>query len=198
MDLDIDRKDICATLTTIADNKAPGMDRFTDCVFKQSWSVVGDDVHRAILDFFTNGKMLTRTLIQSGQCVFMGSRQVHDEARLQGTRGHHEKVPWEKMVWNGDLFPRHQVIHWSALKNKWSTVSRLAKTLHVVELTLPGLDSKLWITRVTKGVLIEAGVVAEGCSFRWMGSLPMSWVWCVFRDGRGCGGIPWTSALPHR
>ncbi|GAB2266922.1 hypothetical protein Dimus_037924 [Dionaea muscipula] len=29
------------------------------------------------------------------------------------------------MVWNGDLFPRHQAILWLTLKNKWRTKSRL-------------------------------------------------------------------------
>ncbi|KAL2224581.1 UNVERIFIED_CONTAM: Retrovirus-related Pol polyprotein from type-2 retrotransposable element R2DM [Sesamum indicum] len=42
----------------INDNKAPGPDGYSSCFFKKAWNVVGDQVCRAVLDFFRNGRML--------------------------------------------------------------------------------------------------------------------------------------------
>ncbi|KAL2243069.1 UNVERIFIED_CONTAM: hypothetical protein Sindi_0424900 [Sesamum indicum] len=42
----------------INDNKAPGPDGYSSCFFKKTWNVVGDQVCRAVLDFFRNGRML--------------------------------------------------------------------------------------------------------------------------------------------
>nr|GFD47356.1 RNA-directed DNA polymerase, eukaryota, reverse transcriptase zinc-binding domain protein [Tanacetum cinerariifolium] len=39
-------------------NKAPGPDGFSSQFFKDSWNVVGDDVCKAIRDFFLNWKLL--------------------------------------------------------------------------------------------------------------------------------------------
>ncbi|KAL2250196.1 UNVERIFIED_CONTAM: hypothetical protein Sindi_2493300 [Sesamum indicum] len=42
----------------IDDNKAPGPDGYSSSFFKRAWNVVGDQVCRAVLDFFRNGRML--------------------------------------------------------------------------------------------------------------------------------------------
>ncbi|KAL2235300.1 UNVERIFIED_CONTAM: hypothetical protein Sindi_1262200 [Sesamum indicum] len=42
----------------INDNKAPGPDGYSSCFFKKAWNLVGDQVCRAVLDFFRNGRML--------------------------------------------------------------------------------------------------------------------------------------------
>ncbi|XP_011101679.1 uncharacterized protein LOC105179730 [Sesamum indicum] len=42
----------------ISDNKAPGPDGYSSCFFKKAWDIVGDQVCRAVLDFFRSGRML--------------------------------------------------------------------------------------------------------------------------------------------
>ncbi|GJU71005.1 protein LAZ1 [Tanacetum coccineum] len=42
----------------IEDDKAPGPDGFTFVFFKKGWDVVGQDIYRAVRDFFDNGKLL--------------------------------------------------------------------------------------------------------------------------------------------
>ncbi|XP_011079174.1 uncharacterized protein LOC105162752 [Sesamum indicum] len=42
----------------INDNKAPGPDGYSSYFFKKAWNVVGNQVCRAVLDFFQNGRML--------------------------------------------------------------------------------------------------------------------------------------------
>ena len=43
---------------SIGENKAPGPDGYTSAFFKKSWDVVGDEVTKAVLDFFSNGQIL--------------------------------------------------------------------------------------------------------------------------------------------
>ncbi|KAL2252021.1 UNVERIFIED_CONTAM: hypothetical protein Sindi_2324400, partial [Sesamum indicum] len=42
----------------IADDKAPGPDGYSSRFFKAAWPVVGEEVTRAVLDFFSTGKLL--------------------------------------------------------------------------------------------------------------------------------------------
>ncbi|KAL0386370.1 UNVERIFIED_CONTAM: hypothetical protein Slati_4605000 [Sesamum latifolium] len=42
----------------ISDNKAPVPDGYSSCFFKKVWNVVGDQVCRAVMDFFRSGRML--------------------------------------------------------------------------------------------------------------------------------------------
>ncbi|XP_011081385.1 uncharacterized protein LOC105164430 [Sesamum indicum] len=59
--------DLCRAVTSldvkdaifhISDNKAPGPHGYSSCFFKKAWNIVGDQVCRAILDFFKSGQML--------------------------------------------------------------------------------------------------------------------------------------------
>nr|GEX00064.1 hypothetical protein [Tanacetum cinerariifolium] len=54
----ISNEEIKLALFDIDGNKAPGPDGFSSQFFKDSWSVVGDDVCKAVRDFFSNGKLL--------------------------------------------------------------------------------------------------------------------------------------------
>ena len=51
-------EEIKAAIFDIEDNKAPGPDGFTSKFFKASWNIIGDDVCRAVKEFFTSGKLL--------------------------------------------------------------------------------------------------------------------------------------------
>ncbi|XP_074299186.1 uncharacterized protein LOC141630235 [Silene latifolia] len=54
----VTKKEIKEAFFSIPNHKAPGPDGFSSAFFKDSWSVVGDEVCDAILDFFQSGKML--------------------------------------------------------------------------------------------------------------------------------------------
>ncbi|KAL2248467.1 UNVERIFIED_CONTAM: hypothetical protein Sindi_2699000 [Sesamum indicum] len=59
--------ELCRTVTPlevkdaifhISDNKAPDPDGYSSCFFKKAWNIVGDQVCKAVLDFFRCGRML--------------------------------------------------------------------------------------------------------------------------------------------
>ncbi|GKG23732.1 hypothetical protein Tco_0391768, partial [Tanacetum coccineum] len=47
-----------AAMFSIGDDKAPGLDGYTSAFFKKGWDIVGNDVCRAVSDFFNNGQIL--------------------------------------------------------------------------------------------------------------------------------------------
>ena len=51
-------EDVKLAIFDIAEDKAPGPDGFSSGFFKAAWPVVGTEVTRAVLDFFTTGKLL--------------------------------------------------------------------------------------------------------------------------------------------
>ncbi|GJV03616.1 hypothetical protein Tco_1337185 [Tanacetum coccineum] len=51
-------KEIKAAMFCIGDDKAPGLDGYTSAFFKKGWDIVGNDVCRAVSDFFNNGQIL--------------------------------------------------------------------------------------------------------------------------------------------
>ncbi|GKC81533.1 hypothetical protein Tco_1137250 [Tanacetum coccineum] len=54
----VTNEEIKAVMFSIGDDRAPGPDRFSSAFFKKSWDIVGNDICRAIRDFFVNGKLL--------------------------------------------------------------------------------------------------------------------------------------------
>ncbi|XP_021979830.1 uncharacterized protein LOC110875946 [Helianthus annuus] len=54
----VTREEVKSAMFSIGENKAPGPDGYTSAFFKNSWDIVGDEVTKAVLDFFDNGKML--------------------------------------------------------------------------------------------------------------------------------------------
>ncbi|KAL2906483.1 hypothetical protein RDABS01_005193 [Bienertia sinuspersici] len=51
-------KEIRQAIFSIPSDKAPGLDGYNSWFFKEAWSVVGQDVIRAIREFFSSGKLL--------------------------------------------------------------------------------------------------------------------------------------------
>ncbi|XP_022030684.1 uncharacterized protein LOC110931606 [Helianthus annuus] len=54
----VTREEVKSAMFSIGENKAPGPDGYTSAFFKNSWEIVGDEVTKAILEFFNNGKLL--------------------------------------------------------------------------------------------------------------------------------------------
>nr|GEV46804.1 RNA-directed DNA polymerase, eukaryota, reverse transcriptase zinc-binding domain protein [Tanacetum cinerariifolium] len=55
---EVSNKEIKEAIFDIDDNKAPGPNGFTAKFFKKSWNVIGDDVCKAVNEFFSKGKLL--------------------------------------------------------------------------------------------------------------------------------------------
>ncbi|KAL2246930.1 UNVERIFIED_CONTAM: hypothetical protein Sindi_2545300 [Sesamum indicum] len=56
--LPLSADDVKQAMFDIADDKAPGPDGYSSRFFKAAWPVVGEEVTRAVLDFFSTGKLL--------------------------------------------------------------------------------------------------------------------------------------------
>ena len=54
----VTHEEIKNALFSIDDSKAPGPDGFSSLFFKRAWSIVGNEVCDAVVDFFTNGCIL--------------------------------------------------------------------------------------------------------------------------------------------
>nr|XP_009778828.1 PREDICTED: uncharacterized protein LOC104228121 [Nicotiana sylvestris] len=54
----ITREDVVKAVKELPNDKAPGIDGFTAEYFKEYWSTIGDEVRKAVLEFFSNGKLL--------------------------------------------------------------------------------------------------------------------------------------------
>ncbi|XVE56937.1 hypothetical protein DITRI_Ditri04bG0050900 [Diplodiscus trichospermus] len=58
MSLPISAEEVKQTLFSINGDKSPGPDGYTACFFKKAWSVVGDDIVKAVLHFFHASKLI--------------------------------------------------------------------------------------------------------------------------------------------
>ncbi|GKE24059.1 hypothetical protein Tco_1435571, partial [Tanacetum coccineum] len=55
---DVSDDEIKSAMFPIENNKAPGPDGYSSYFFKKAWSIMGNDVCKAVREFFVNGKML--------------------------------------------------------------------------------------------------------------------------------------------
>ncbi|XP_056698010.1 uncharacterized protein [Spinacia oleracea] len=58
-------EEIKSALWSIPDHKAPGMDGYNNHFFKSAWHIIKNDLHNAINDFFTTGKILKEINVTS-------------------------------------------------------------------------------------------------------------------------------------
>ncbi|KAK4381007.1 hypothetical protein Sango_3009400 [Sesamum angolense] len=54
----VQRSEIKEALFDINEDSAPGLDGFSSGFFKATWAVTGEDVCRAVMEFFNNGRLL--------------------------------------------------------------------------------------------------------------------------------------------
>ncbi|GJS81519.1 hypothetical protein Tco_0748060 [Tanacetum coccineum] len=54
----ISDREVKEALFSMGDDKSPGLDGYTAAFFKEAWDIMGDEVTKAIHEFFTNGKLL--------------------------------------------------------------------------------------------------------------------------------------------
>ncbi|XP_071739508.1 uncharacterized protein [Rutidosis leptorrhynchoides] len=56
----ITEEEVKATIFDIGEDKSPGTDGYSSAFFKKAWDIVGQDVCKAVMDFFRNGQLLTK------------------------------------------------------------------------------------------------------------------------------------------
>lgn len=61
---EVTRKEISEALSMIRDHYAPGNDELSSYFFKVAWNFVGDDIIRAVENFFPSGRMLREVITQ--------------------------------------------------------------------------------------------------------------------------------------
>lgn len=54
----ITKEEIKDAMYNIGENKASGPNGYTSTFFKSSWHIIGDDVVKAVQEFFLKGKLL--------------------------------------------------------------------------------------------------------------------------------------------
>ena len=57
LEKDFNAEEVRTALFQMAPSKAPGIDGFTACFFQRHWSILGDDVTAAVLDFLNGGEL---------------------------------------------------------------------------------------------------------------------------------------------
>ncbi|KAL2248040.1 UNVERIFIED_CONTAM: hypothetical protein Sindi_2656300, partial [Sesamum indicum] len=84
--LPLSADDVKQAVFDIADDKAPGPDGYSSRFFKAAWPVVGEEVTRAVLDFFSNGKLLKQInstiLALIPKTAFIPGRSIGDNIML--------------------------------------------------------------------------------------------------------------------
>ncbi|GJZ37781.1 hypothetical protein Tco_0583972 [Tanacetum coccineum] len=83
---EVSNNEIKDAMFSIRNDKAPGLDGYSSFFFKKAWDIVGEDVCRAVQDFFVNGKLLQAinhtllALIPKLEPIYHNttSRLVHD------------------------------------------------------------------------------------------------------------------------
>ncbi|KAL2225170.1 UNVERIFIED_CONTAM: hypothetical protein Sindi_2980000, partial [Sesamum indicum] len=90
--LPISADDVKQAMFDIADDKAPGPDGYSSRFFKAAWPVVGEEVTRAVLDFFSTGKLLKQVnstilalipkIVSPCQTAFIPGRSIGDNIML--------------------------------------------------------------------------------------------------------------------
>jgi hypothetical protein len=54
----VTHEEVCGAFFNMGNNKAPGPYSYSTLFFKKAWSIVGDAVSKAVMEFFNNGSFL--------------------------------------------------------------------------------------------------------------------------------------------
>ncbi|XP_022030899.1 uncharacterized protein LOC110931834 [Helianthus annuus] len=112
---DVTDEEIKGAMFSIAGNKAPGPDGFTSVFFKRSWDIVGDDVCRAVKDFFRNG---LGDIVSINQSAFVPGRKISDNILLTQELMHnyHRNVGPPRCAFKVDIQKAYDTVDWNFLQ----------------------------------------------------------------------------------
>ncbi|KAL0293105.1 UNVERIFIED_CONTAM: hypothetical protein Sradi_6957100 [Sesamum radiatum] len=117
----VQRQEIKEALFDINEDSAPGPDGFSSGFFKASWAVTGDDVCRAVMEFFNGGRLLKQlnatliTLIPKN--AFVRGRSISDNVLLaqELLSGYNQKKLPPRCTIKVDLQKAYDVVNWDYL-----------------------------------------------------------------------------------
>ncbi|XP_057248240.1 uncharacterized protein LOC130590220 [Beta vulgaris subsp. vulgaris] len=75
-------EDVKKALFDIEDNKAAGPDGFSSGFFKKTWEITGPDIIKAVLDFFSTGKLL-KQVNATNLCLIPKCEQAEDVTKYR-------------------------------------------------------------------------------------------------------------------
>ncbi|XP_074297176.1 uncharacterized protein LOC141627869 [Silene latifolia] len=121
----VTKKEIKDAIFSIPNHKAPGPDGFSSAFFKDSWSVIGDEVCDAILDFFQSGKLLQQLLctrlsailpdiVSKTQGGFVKGRSIAENILIcqDIVRLYNRKTVSPRCLMKIDLKKAYDSVHW--------------------------------------------------------------------------------------
>ncbi|KAL0455350.1 UNVERIFIED_CONTAM: LINE-1 reverse transcriptase [Sesamum latifolium] len=89
--------DVKMAFFDIPEDKSPGPDGYSSGFFKAAWPIVGDEVTRAVLDFFHNGKLLRQ--VNATLLVLIPKQHLPPRCALKvDLRKAYDTVEWDFML----------------------------------------------------------------------------------------------------
>ncbi|XP_074266666.1 uncharacterized protein LOC141589945 [Silene latifolia] len=136
-------KEIKEALFSIPNHKAPGPDGFSSAFFKDSWSVVGDEVCAAILDFFQSviSKVLCTRLssflpfiVSKNQGGFVKGRSIVENILIcqDLVRLYNKKTVSPRCLMKIDLKKGHDSVHWDFVEQMLTALNFPTKFIQLV------------------------------------------------------------------
>ncbi|GJR59307.1 putative RNA-directed DNA polymerase [Tanacetum coccineum] len=121
---------------SIGDDKAPGPDGFTSTFFKKSWDLVGNDVCRAVREFFNNGQLLKeinhtflalipkvatplKEVVSENQSAFIPGRRITNNILITQELMHnyHRDRGPPRCAFKVDIQKAYDMVDWKFLSN---------------------------------------------------------------------------------
>ncbi|KAL0383158.1 UNVERIFIED_CONTAM: hypothetical protein Scaly_0603100 [Sesamum calycinum] len=92
--------DVKTTMFDIEEDKAPGPDGFSSSFYKVAWPIVGEEISKAIMDFFTTGQWIEECVTSAHFSVYVNGECMDS---LQGHGGSDKELKLLQLSFADDL-----------------------------------------------------------------------------------------------